>query len=380
MNITDLGFTLEELNNHVENGYVGKVKHPEYPLWIYKYSFKAAMEKLWNNVTMNTRSLVLDEYGNIVSLPFAKFFNNRQEMNKDIEVDEIGTKIPLEERYIVTEKKDGSFIQMFMWNGHIIFTSSSTFESEHAQVAKELFFDRHVLNETNFYDSERSKLLLSWLTNHTVIFELIHPNYRIVVDYKDEQELYLIGIIDNSTGCWSDYNQMAFLADIFDWEITKRYDKTWDQMREEQMNAPYVNKEGYVVYFPDSNFRVKVKLNSYFEAHKLVSNLTDKNILINFCINDGKELYSMLPDEFYNYVEKKVKDFKALYSFIERSIFDIYEQNKHLDRKEYAIKAQSCQKEYMPLLMNLYLGRQYNIWEHILKNLDKYEMEEETNG
>jgi len=380
MNIKNLGFDLDVLNTYVEQGYVNKVKHPVHDIYIYKYTFKTAMEKKWDVVTINTRSLVLDAHGNILSLPFEKFFNNRQEMGNDVKIyNEMGhsvfvpnyTKISVynynPEPYIISEKKDGSFIQVFMYKGEIIFTSSSVFDSEHAQIAEQLFMEK--------LDENLRESLHPILQNNTVMFELIHPDYRIVVDYRDIydepiKDLYLIGIRNKNNGKYFTPQDMITVANKMNWRHIHFYaGTTWQDIVQQQKTAEYENIEGYVVYFPEQNFRVKVKLNSYFEAHKLVNNLTDKNILINFCINGGEELYDILPDEFYSYVKDKVSQFTTTHNHLTEMVNTFYEDNKHLDRKEYAILAAETDKVLMSLFMNKYLDRPLNVWEFMLKRM-----------
>jgi RNA ligase len=383
MTTNDLGFTLQQLNDYIEQGYVNKVKHPKHDIYIYKYTFKTAMEKKWDAVTLSSRSLVLDESGNVVSLPFAKFFNNRQELKvSDVIIDEIGNQKHFNDRiglttyfyenrdYVISQKLDGSFIQMFLYKDEIIFTSSSTFDSEHAKVAEEMFWDDFNTKNSKETYSDKVAELKSYLANNTIMFEMIHPNYRIVVDYGNTKELYLIGIRNKNDGKYWGVSDLSVIAHEFLWEQTNVYPtKTLNDALEQQKTALYENIEGYVVYFPKVDFRVKIKLNSYFEAHKLVSNLTDKNILINFCINGGDELWTMLPDEFLEYVKIRVKVFEEEYNRIDDIVQRFYIDNIHLDRKDYAIKAQKEYNSLMSLLMSKYLVGESDIWGYMLKNL-----------
>lgn len=65
----------ELLQKMVDEGFVYEIKHPTLNLYIYNYSRKCTYEKMWNEVTLLCRGLVLDGEKNIVSLPLGKFFN-----------------------------------------------------------------------------------------------------------------------------------------------------------------------------------------------------------------------------------------------------------------------------------------------------------------
>lgn len=49
-----------------------------------------------------------------------------------------------------------------------------------------------------------------------------------------------------------------------------------------------------------------------------------------------------------------------------------YEDNKHLSRKDYAIKAQSMNDGYMPLYMNMYIGRDVDYKGFAKKNFKMF--------
>ena len=63
------------LKEMLEQGYVVFKKHPEADLFIYNYSAKTQYERIWNEITLACRGLILDAEGNFVARPFAKFFN-----------------------------------------------------------------------------------------------------------------------------------------------------------------------------------------------------------------------------------------------------------------------------------------------------------------
>ena len=68
----------------VDEKLVSVQKHPDAALYIYNYSPRVQFEKLWNEVTLQTRGLILDAEMNIIARPFKKFFNLEEHQPEDI--------------------------------------------------------------------------------------------------------------------------------------------------------------------------------------------------------------------------------------------------------------------------------------------------------
>src|SRR5262245_28850443 len=88
----------------IEEGYITRREHPEYPLFILNYSAKCQYDKAWDRTTRACRGLILDADGNVVARCIEKFFN----------LSEIGTAyapmVPIGEPFEAYEKLDGSMI------------------------------------------------------------------------------------------------------------------------------------------------------------------------------------------------------------------------------------------------------------------------------
>jgi len=70
--------SLEDIKHNYNNGYISIVKHPYAELHILNYTKKASQEAVWNEVTLNSRGLIINNKGKIISLPFRKFFEIEQ--------------------------------------------------------------------------------------------------------------------------------------------------------------------------------------------------------------------------------------------------------------------------------------------------------------
>lgn len=286
-----LPFTHEELLRAVEDGLVTQRKHPTLPYYIYNYSPEVQFRNYWNDVTLHCRGLILDEQGNIVARPWKKFFNLGQ-IELPIQFDD-----PVE----VMDKADGSLGILYPITvdtpevfdiGYGVATRGS-FESEQAMWATRLWYQKyHNLDP---------------LPHITMLFEIVYPGNRIVLDYGDMEDLILLGAVDNRTGNY--YSPMTAK-----WMWTKRgpiEETEWPgpvvetyphkSISEALSNMGRPNKEGYVIR--SHNFMVKVKEPDYLDLHRLVTNATPKTVWEQ--LRDGKskeQIVSAFPDEFHEYI------------------------------------------------------------------------------
>jgi len=95
------------LNELILENYVRVNKHPDRDLFIYNYTAKAQYDRVWNEITLQCRGLILDASGNIIARPFPKFFN-LGEME-----DQVIPALPFD----VFEKMDGS-LGITYWQGN----------------------------------------------------------------------------------------------------------------------------------------------------------------------------------------------------------------------------------------------------------------------
>ena len=228
--------------SYIDEDRVACKKHPKYDLWIYTYTRNTMENNLWDDITLACRGLVLDKDQNIIARSMPKFFNQH----------EIKEELP-NEPYGVFEKMDGSLILAFKYKGDVITCTKRSFESDQAIVAYDII-------KTNNYD------ICIKDENKTYLFELIHPDNRIVVDYEGIKDLYYITTVDNNTGLDSMQDDMYT-------PYVKEYDKTLEEiMAEDRPNA-----EGYVVKFA-GGYRLKVKHPTYLKLHRIMSMLTTEDV------------------------------------------------------------------------------------------------------
>lgn len=294
-------------------GFIIRQTHPTLPLHIFNYSQKAQYEGMWNDITLQSRGLILDSAYQLISRPFPKFFN--------IEEFDPRTHFP-GYGYRVMEKLDGSFLISYWVEGKLYWASKGSFTSPQANWANQVW--------ENKYEGKINPLSPSY----TYIAELIHPDNRIVVNYGTLTDVYITAIIHTSTGGETDPGHLAPKFSVpAEFKIAG--------LRPEQL-AKYENntEEGFVIKFPN-NLRVKYKFQEYKRLHAIVTNVSSYDIWE--ALSQGKSLDDVIdrvPDEFYNWVKATEKDLQCqksmMWCFAKAKFDEVSSQLRNAPRKEYA--------------------------------------------
>lgn len=160
-----------------ENG--EKTPHPD-GFKIYKYGKKVHFKRLWktNPVFEKARGLVLDISGNIVVHPFDKIYNYGEY--------DTGLNVEKERSVHVVEKLNGFLgcISKHPFKEELLFSTTGSLTSPFIQYIKD------------FVNHESEKNLLNYFKNNkqTLMFEVIHPEDKHIIEYSKEQHgLWLIG-------------------------------------------------------------------------------------------------------------------------------------------------------------------------------------------
>lgn len=335
------------LNQMLLEGYVSVQKHPDAELYIYNYTANTQYVKLWNEITLACRGLILDNKMNIIARPFQKFFNLG-------EVDDIN--LPTS-NFNVYEKMDGSLGILYWLNDKPCIATRGSFTSEQAIKGTEILHTKyqHVISKL-----EKTK---------TYLFEIVYPENRIVVDYGSIEDLVLLAIVDTQTGTNEQLQNIGFT-------LVNKYNGVKDIHILKQLEED--NKEGFVVEY-ENGFRVKVKFDEYLRLHKLftmVSTITIWEHLMNELPFD--ELLDKVPDEFYTWVKETKNNLTQHFELIENEC----KQNfKTFDTdKETAIYFMSC--NHPNVLFSMWKNRNYKtlIWKLIRPKFSKpFQNKEEQN-
>jgi RNA ligase len=149
-------------------------------------------EKITRQIRRECRGLIFDSVtGDIIRRPYHKFKNvNEAPETQDHVVD-------LSRPHAILEKLDGSMICPFIVNGQMIWGTKMAAQDFHEMVKN--FVDSSEIDYESFCRNVLDR-------RHTPIFEWMHPQKRIVIDYGKEPTLTLTAIRHMVTGQYVSLN------------------------------------------------------------------------------------------------------------------------------------------------------------------------------
>lgn len=289
-------FDLGKIKNYIESGLISETIHPEdSDLSIFNYTPKCQFDRKWDDVTMQCRGLILNnKTGEVLARPFEKFFN----LQEHLEV--FKKELPNEEP-VITTKYDGSLGILIWLNDEPWISTRGSFSSEQALWATDWF------RKNIDYKNLPRDLTLLW--------EIIYDQNRIVIKY-DFEGLVFLAAIDTKTG-----RQTSYQPEDKNIRIVETIKNT---NLEELAKLDKENEEGFVVFYPKSNLRLKIKFSEYIRLHKIVTGLSVKGIwefLAEHGVDaDMKKVIEKMPDEFYSWIDSVAEDFRKRYKEIEKQV------------------------------------------------------------
>jgi RNA ligase len=270
----DIHPSLMPFETHYQNKYVTKAILGD--LVSYKYTDAVTYGKVWDEFTRKARGSIYNSTtGECVALGYSKFWNY-------LETPE-STNLP-DEPYEVFDKADGSCGLLFWVDDEPRIATMGSFTSDQAieatKMLTELYPDVKSLNR-----------------DITLIFEIIYPENKIVVDYQGKRQLLLLSAFNRKTGEELPRSEVEYISNLFLFPIVQQYRLTIAEMIELQKTLPK-DREGFVVRF-QSGLRVKFKGQEYLRIHRIVSGITPLNIWREMV--DGQ-----LPDEYKKLIPEEL--------------------------------------------------------------------------
>jgi RNA ligase len=253
---------------YIDTGLVNVAHHKDFPLSIYSYGRKAVHENIWDHVTSRCRGIIVNrDTGDIVSRPFEKFHNYGSEQAAMESRPILSTSEP-----VVWEKMDGFMCTAYTWEGKNYIASKGSFHSVHAKWATAELHRK--MTESGYVDGGGELV-----AGHTLMFEGLNKDLRIVVDYG-ENELVLLACINNKTGEEKDPRYLRTLAGYLNMRTPEVCRMTVEDARQETLKA-YSNEEGYVLTWyrtGETPFRLKMKFVEYLRLHRIVTGVSPRRI------------------------------------------------------------------------------------------------------
>jgi len=254
----EMRFDWDELRQIKSEGLLSIVPYPDplAGLWLLNYTARAQFQVAWDRypILLDCRGTIVTVDGEVIARPFRKFFNAGERPETRLET--FATLGAPE----VTHKLDGSMCVLFPYAGGYRLSTRGSFVSEQARRATEIWDERYAARLAPILDREL-----------TYIFELVGPQNRIVVQYEREG-LILIGLVVTATGrelSYAEVDREALRLDL-PYVDTETSADDWQAL----MRARRPNFEGFVLFWPAHNLRVKVKLEEYVRLHRIISGLS----------------------------------------------------------------------------------------------------------
>ncbi|TCK03985.1 RNA ligase [Phorcysia thermohydrogeniphila] len=222
--------------------------------------------------------------GEVVSRPFHKFFN----LN---EIEESKEERLKGKEFIFREKLDGTMVHFALYRGELLPLTQKSFKNEQTERAKEI---------VEKDDKLRQFILSALKKGITPIFELLSPDFQIVVPVSEEK-LYLTELRQNNNG--------KYLLERYEREISelgiplpKKRVLTLEGALKELEGTE--NIEGFVLkdFSKEEPFPLFVKLKSpwYHERHYIFTylhNIPDHKLFKLFLDGKADEFFSKLTNK-----------------------------------------------------------------------------------
>lgn len=308
---------------------------------------------------LECRGIAFDEAGQIVSRPLHKFFNVGEK--EWLSPEKLLAREAAGDIAAVLEKIDGSMIASCYSNDQLHWRSKKAFNSDVVRLAKDYLADPANAHITVFTERLAS-------SGYTVIFELTHPQARIVVA-QDKPQMRVLHIRHNITGEYVllDAAHMAHgLIREYGIPVVQRF----DGMRLADLLASLEamqQQEGYVIQFKSGDM-VKVKCPWYVRLHRSITFLRERDIAVLALNEELDDVKGALKEAgidltAVNEVESRLK---AKLLGYETEIEQVYAQDKELERKDFAIKHKS--HALFGMFMARYLGKEVPLVEWYGRN------------
>jgi RNA ligase len=318
-----MSLPIEIRKPYVDDGFIRSAVTDDGTLAIYTYTDSCTFARKWDEVTMNSRGHVFNiQTGECVARPFAKFFNlGENEMS-------LVSCFDWNQPYECYEKIDGWMSSLLRHNGRFEIATRGSFHSTGAVWA------------TNFIQTKD----LSFLPDEvTLVFELINPEHKIILDYEGMSTLVILAAFNRLTGKEYSREIVENWAKKADLPIVKKYGMlTLAEMQKIQKERE--NFEGFVIRFADGK-RVKIKTEWYLARAKIMAHLSP--ISIWDIMVEGK-----VPQEYLDSIPEELRPIAEGYAtYLEGAFADVHSQMTSFaqgiidligkDRKSLALHMQS---------------------------------------
>jgi RNA ligase len=315
------------------------------------------------------RGIAFGPDGRVCSRPLHKFFNAGE--NESVSLDALRKRDDL---VAVFEKLDGSMIATALvggtWNNGTWGGGTLAFRSKKV-------FDSSVVKLTEaFLALPENEDILTFAAvvarnDMTAIFELTHPDARIVVA-QDQPQLRLLHVRDNQTGKYVTESSpgVRALIKLDNIPMAPRYPlATIDELLAKLENME--GQEGFILQYANGDM-VKLKCPWYNRLHRSITFLRERDIALSAINEELDDLKAVLVEAGVDLTEVNAVEKRLVGRLLEvmLDIEDAVTADQHLDRKAFALKHKGA--PLFGLMMTLFTGGEPDVkgWysKHKLKD------------
>ena len=328
-------YNLSQLDDYVDRGLLRRAEDED--LVQYNYSEKTNNQGLWDEITMFNRGNVYEKKtGKLIAKAMPKFMNLGQ---LSIEEQEKLVKQP---KFTLTEKMDGCLGIIYKYKGKIRYNSRGGFNNHVTDKIKQLLPKYLMLNRL--------------LEHNTLNVEVISPETKIICNYGNTEELYLITAFSNNNEEYN-YKELTLLSQIMKMPIVKQYHMSWQSLLSWQSQATW-EKEGFVVCFPNHT-RVKIKSNDYLRIAKLRAGLTKHRVWkiwktdLEQNTNLLEDYLNQVPDELQKTVDRYMSELHNSLEEQRQTVLDLAKNLINIQTKDLLKYFKDNPSMYQSCIFNL---------------------------
>lgn len=323
---------IEDFDEAVREGWLTRKERGD--LLLYCYTPQCIQARNWTPITRAARGITLERSTDqIIARPFPKFFNLGEMPESAPESLPAGS-------FNVEEKLDGSLGVVFHDGSKWDIATRGAFESPQAEFARARLL---------------SSLDLSRAPgDHTLLFEILYPKNRIVVNYGGRTEMVLLGAIHTETGAEVDREALSTLAGDLGASLPETY--SYDNVLDLPFPEDGTQFEGYIIRF-DDGFRVKVKSPHYVKLTQFLEYRSPKRVLDMIANGTVESVREEIPKEIAGDFDDVVSTLQLSIRQLQDEANRAFEAHRNLlseGRKAFAIEVQKAvSKRAMPLVFAL---------------------------
>ena len=230
----------------------------------------------WTQKNKIFRSSLWTCDGELVSAGFPKFTNWGENP------DEFSVPETLKGTHI-TEKIDGSLLIVSQFKGHLILRTRGTVDASTLDNGDELKLFRDKFAEGLTHDTPDT-----W--NVSILFEWVSPKNRIVLNYGEEPDWFMVGMVNHEDYSLHDQSSLDMWAKNHGFKRPTAYTfpKIEDLMKDVEL---WKGKEGVCVYSNNGQTIHKVKGAWYLALHRMKEALASFDKVVDVWFEQGRPTY-----------------------------------------------------------------------------------------